>query len=68
MGGAQPDVPVILKRAAATAAAAAAAGPDMGVPSLTFQSFYEAKYGAAGWAALDKIPKEEWMAYLMWYR
>jgi hypothetical protein len=40
----------------------------MGVPSLTFQSFYEAKYGKAGWAALDKIPKEEWMAYLMWYR
>lgn len=44
------------------------AGPDLGVASLTFQAFYEAKYGEAAWDALDKIPKEEWMAYLMWYR
>lgn len=43
-------------------------GPDMGVPSLTFRSFYEAKYGATAWQVLDKIPKEEWMAYLIWYR
>lgn len=43
-------------------------GPDLGVPSLTFQAFYEAKYGAPAWEALDKIPKEEWMAYLLWYR
>ena len=43
-------------------------GPDLGVASLTFQAFYEAKYGEAAWEGLDKIPKEEWMAYLMWYR
>lgn len=43
-------------------------GPDLGVPSLTFQAFYEAKYGEAAWEALDKIPKECWMAYLLWYR
>ena len=43
-------------------------GPDLGIPSLTFQSYYEAKYGIAAWEALDKIPKEEWMNYLMWYR
>lgn len=43
-------------------------GPDMGVPSLTFQAFYEAKHGEAAWASLDKIPREEWMAYLVWYR
>lgn len=43
-------------------------GPDLGIPSLTFQAFYEAKFGDAAWEALDKIPKEEWMAYLVWYR
>ena len=43
-------------------------GPDLGVPSLTFQAFYEAKYGDLAWEPLDKIPKEEWMAYLIWYR
>lgn len=36
--------------------------------SLTFQAFYEAKYGEVAWQQLDKIPKEEWMAYLVWYR
>jgi hypothetical protein len=51
-----------------SAASVLTAGPDLGVASLTFQAFYEAKYGEAAWEALDKIPKEEWMAYLMWYR
>lgn len=32
-------------------------GPDLGLASLTFQSYYEAKHGAAAWQALDKIPK-----------
>ncbi|KAG2447900.1 hypothetical protein HYH02_007354 [Chlamydomonas schloesseri] len=43
-------------------------GPDLGVPQLVFQSYYEAKYGKEAWEALDKIPREEWMAYLCWYR
>lgn len=41
---------------------------DLGVPSLTFRAFWEAQHGDAGWAALDKIPRSEWMAYLRWYR
>ncbi|MEP9401311.1 NAD(P)/FAD-dependent oxidoreductase [Sphingomonas sp. VNH70] len=41
---------------------------DLGVPSLTFRAFWEAQHGAAGWAALDKIPRRDWMAYLRWYR
>lgn len=24
--------------------------------------------GEAAWEALDKIPRQEWMAYLVWYR
>ncbi|KXZ46764.1 hypothetical protein GPECTOR_41g729 [Gonium pectorale] len=43
-------------------------GPDLGVPSLTFQSYYEAKYGREAWEQLDKIPRGEWMDYLVWYR
>lgn len=41
---------------------------DLGVPSLTFQSWYRAKHGADGWEKLDKIPRTDWMDYLKWYR
>jgi cation diffusion facilitator CzcD-associated flavoprotein CzcO len=41
---------------------------DFGLPSLTFRAWYEAQHGADGWAALDKIPRGVWMAYLRWYR
>lgn len=43
-------------------------GPAMGVPGLTFRAWFEAQYGAQGWAALDKIPRLQWMDYLRWYR
>lgn len=41
---------------------------DLGIPSLTFRSYWEALHGAEGWAAVDKIPRGEWMDYLRWYR
>lgn len=43
-------------------------GPDLGMPSLTFQSWYEAQYGAAAFAAMNKIPREMWHDYLLWLR
>jgi cation diffusion facilitator CzcD-associated flavoprotein CzcO len=43
-------------------------GPDLGVPSLTFQAWYEAQWGAEAWTALKLIPKEQWADYLAWYR
>ena len=43
-------------------------GPDLGLPSLTFRAFWEAQHGEAGWEALGKIPRGEWMRYLRWYR
>lgn len=43
-------------------------GPDLGVASLTFRAWWEAQFGQAAWDALDKIPREEWMRYLGWYR
>lgn len=43
-------------------------GPALGLPALTFRAWFEAQHGAAGWAALDKIPRLQWMDYLRWYR
>ncbi|HWT10060.1 MAG TPA: NAD(P)/FAD-dependent oxidoreductase, partial [Roseomonas sp.] len=44
------------------------AGPALGLPDLTFRAWHEAQYGAAGWAALGKIPTPMWMDYLRWFR
>lgn len=41
---------------------------DFGVPALTYRAWWEAQHGAAGWDALDKIARGDWMAYLRWYR
>ncbi len=41
---------------------------DLGVPSLTFQSWWIAGHGQESWDRMDKIPREEWMNYLKWYR
>lgn len=35
-----------------------------GMPSLTFQAYYEARFGQEKWEALDKIPKELWWVFL----
>ncbi|MEH7416783.1 NAD(P)/FAD-dependent oxidoreductase [Neobacillus drentensis] len=41
---------------------------DLGIPSLTFRSWWEAQFGAKSWEAIDKIPRGDWMNYLRWYR
>ncbi|MCJ2124015.1 NAD(P)-binding domain-containing protein [Methylobacterium sp. J-077] len=43
-------------------------GPDLGVPSLTYQSWHEARFGRASWEALGLIPKALWAEYLVWFR
>lgn len=43
-------------------------GPDLGIPNLTFQAWYEAQWGEEAWASLKLIPKELWADYLAWYR
>ena len=43
-------------------------GVETGIPSLTFRAWFEARHGAAEWDALDKIRREDWMAYLAWFR
>jgi cation diffusion facilitator CzcD-associated flavoprotein CzcO len=43
-------------------------GPDLDIPSLTYQSWHEAKFGEQSWRDLDLIPREHWADYLLWYR
>ena len=43
-------------------------GPDLDVPSLTYQSWHEARFGKEDWEALDLIPRELWAEYLIWFR
>lgn len=45
-----------------------AIGPAMGIPSLTFQSWYRALHGETAWNQLDLVPTADWAAYLRWYR
>lgn len=43
-------------------------GPELGIPALNFQAWYEARHGAEAYAAIDRIPRLDWAAYLQWYR
>ncbi|MFF2479375.1 NAD(P)-binding domain-containing protein [Paenibacillus sp. NPDC058071] len=41
---------------------------DLGIPSLTYRSWWEAQFGPEGWERVDKINRGDWMSYLRWYR
>lgn len=43
-------------------------GPALGLPALTFRAWYEAQFGAEAWERLGRIPRGQWMEYLVWYR
>ncbi|MER9768577.1 NAD(P)/FAD-dependent oxidoreductase [Mesorhizobium sp. M0189] len=43
-------------------------GPSLGLPQLTFRAWFTAQWGVEAWRLLDKIPKSQWMDYLIWYR
>jgi cation diffusion facilitator CzcD-associated flavoprotein CzcO len=43
-------------------------GPDLDMPSLTYQSWHEAMFGKAHWQALDRILRRHWVDYLVWFR
>jgi cation diffusion facilitator CzcD-associated flavoprotein CzcO len=43
-------------------------GPDLNIPSLTYQSWHEARWGAADFAAMRLIPAGHWQEYLDWFR
>lgn len=43
-------------------------GPENGIAALSFQAWYEARHGAAAYAAFDRAPRAAWAEYLAWYR
>jgi cation diffusion facilitator CzcD-associated flavoprotein CzcO len=43
-------------------------GPDLNIPSLTYRSWHEARFGRADWEALPIIPRKLWADYLLWVR
>lgn len=43
-------------------------GPALGMAQLTFRAWFTAQWGKEAWQELDKIPKNQWMDYLIWYR
>lgn len=43
-------------------------GPDLDIPSLTPQAWFRARYGDAAWDTLGLIPRQDWQAYLDWFR
>ncbi|MGA8401829.1 MAG: NAD(P)/FAD-dependent oxidoreductase [Stellaceae bacterium] len=44
------------------------AGPEYGITALSFQAWYEARQGAEAYRAFERIPKQDWVDYLAWYR
>jgi FAD-dependent urate hydroxylase len=43
-------------------------GPELGLPGLSFQAWYETRHGVAAYESFDRIPRLDWAAYLDWYR
>jgi cation diffusion facilitator CzcD-associated flavoprotein CzcO len=43
-------------------------GPDLDIPSLTYQSWHEASFGEAHWQDLELIARQHWADYLVWFR
>jgi len=43
-------------------------GPELGIPGLSFQAWYEARHGREAYAAFARAPRAAWAEYLAWYR
>jgi len=43
-------------------------GPELGIPALSFQGWYEARHGQAAYDAIERIARTDWAEYLGWYR
>jgi len=43
-------------------------GPELGIPALSFQAWYEARHGQDAYAAIDRVPRVAWAAYPSWYK
>lgn len=45
-----------------------APGPELGVASLTYESWHVARYGQTAYDAVDLIATEDWAAYIDWFK
>ncbi|MFG1280019.1 FAD-dependent oxidoreductase [Xanthobacter autotrophicus] len=43
-------------------------GPELGLPGLSFQAWYEAAYGTKAYSALPQVPRAAWADYVDWFR
>jgi FAD-dependent urate hydroxylase len=43
-------------------------GPELGIPALSFQAWYEARHGEAAYTAIDRIERIDWANYVSWYK
>jgi cation diffusion facilitator CzcD-associated flavoprotein CzcO len=43
-------------------------GPELSIPALSFQAWYEARNGQAAYTAIDRIHRLDWAQYLSWYK
>jgi cation diffusion facilitator CzcD-associated flavoprotein CzcO len=43
-------------------------GIELGVPSLSFRAWFETLNGYGSWHNLYKMPRDQWHAYLAWYK
>ena len=43
-------------------------GPEVSLPALGFQAWFEARHGREAYAAIERIQRTDWAAYLRWYR
>ena len=43
-------------------------GPDLGIPSLTYEAWHVARYGRGSWQSIELIHKDDWVKYLDWYK
>ena len=43
-------------------------GPELGIPALGFQAWYEARHGQDAYASIERIKRTDWAEYLNWYK
>jgi len=43
-------------------------GPELGIPALGFQAWYEARHGQAAYEAIERIRRTDWAEYLAWFK
>ncbi|WP_454916443.1 FAD-dependent oxidoreductase [Xanthobacter sediminis] len=43
-------------------------GPELGLPGLSFQAWYEAAFGREAYATLPAVPRTAWADYIRWFR